>query len=285
MMILLSLLLSFTVNASVGTPALDEFLVDDSFKSAGQKTAVLNYSYECSEIEDENRENSAINFCNSAATLGLEYQLSDKIQYRVVVSQKHNYRSINQKGSFNDPDLLIWYRYSAGKEITRDFGLEVSPSLGTDNIFKNKSGHSVSLKYRFGLGHEYQRIHGTYLLGIKKGSSFIQDGIQREYESATFWGASISMNQHLYKIVSLSVNAKAIRLSQNQSEVYFERSDSGSAWETSLSLIFNLKVTKASTVALGYGMKNESSTLNKLGTNLDIEAERKRGYLSFKTVF
>ena len=278
-----------SLSLSARTHSVDEFLIDDKFQAKGSKRIILKHSYQINEVENDNDSSiSDIEYDNRETTLAGEYQLTENSQLRFIFGYTAHFKGISQNSLFNDPYIIYWKRIKKSgnhMDITGDFGFELSPSLSTGNLYKNKNGHQAIFKYRFGVGDDDQRVHATYFLGYKDGVRFTQDSLKRKYKSALLWGASLSANYRLYKNLFSGANISTSHKSQNQAEVFFSNVGSGSSWENVASILLYLKLSKQQTLSLSYRFQNESSSFNKLGKSLDIEGEQKRLSLSFERRF
>lgn len=266
----------------------DEFAINDNIISESH-AVTLKYLNALSEIENDDMvPPDQAEFRSEEMALGVEYNFSDSIQFRFWLSSINSFSNGEGDRIVNDPYFSVWKRVTSPDkkgEITRDFGLEVSPSIGPRNLYKSKNGSQMTIKYRFGLNHGAGRIHTTYLLGFKEGVKFNQNGSDRKYGSIAFMGISLAGGYKLYKKLSGFALLSAIRKSENQATSFYPGSQLGPSWETSYGLGLNLEVTQNLEATIGYRFKNESSAFNKFGNNLDIEDEQKNYFLSLSHAF
>lgn len=273
---------------SARSQILDEFSLNDQIEE-DKTSLVYKYYYQLNEIENDNMSPpSQFEFSTQEEALGVEHNFTDTLQFQIWLSSSHSFSNRESKRIMNDPFILVWKRVKYPEreiDTTGDFGIEISPSVGSDKLYKSKNGNQLAIKYRFGLYHDTGRIHATYLIGIKEGVSFNHAGLKRKQGSMAFWGISLAGDYRLYKKLSVSALLSAIRKSENQGGVFYPNSPPGPSWETSYGVYLAFEITKQLKTTLGYRFENESSSFYKFSNDLDIEDEQKNYFLSLTQIF
>lgn len=282
MKVLISFFLAtISLVAEGNTYLIDEFLVNDRIIE-GRTTALVKYVYLLNEIENDYVAND--NLITSQELVAIEHNFSDKWQVRgwLASSSRLPHKSL----LIHDPHMSIWRRIKGSNhpyDIRGDIGFEFSPSISDGDLYKNKNGDQAILKYRFGLGDEFCRLNGTYLVGVKGQESFDQNGKTRDFGMSYFWGAQIGIDHAVYESLSVGALFSGLKNSRSQVAPFFGEDEETSSWDVSYGGHF--KYSKGvHAITLGYRFKNESTSFNKFKQSGEQELEQKLIQLSYSFI-
>lgn len=255
---------------------LSEVSINDGFREQSSHRFLIKSGVENREYENYIEEDPIIFTSRLISTsLFYEHRISEK--YIIQFSGKYSkFDDDIRKSFYHDPSISLWKRtkFDTGEFIVfSDLGLMASPVLSENNIFKDKNGHDVALKYKIGIEKGKESYLVSYLLGYKDSISFFQDGQRRNYKSMMYFGADL---RAIYKFLDsflISANVYGHKRSQNSAEPFFQDSQSVPAWETGGGVFLQYQFSNNLKIGVDYQVMNESDGLNKSGADNDIEFE------------